>query len=85
MVGRTAPVRLRPADLLPFRTGDRDLHAAAEGTDVADDDLVAVLQSLGDLRHAELLVDGADLDGGGIQRLAVDALAERLSVLLSLT
>src|SRR6188474_1272978 len=81
---RGARARLRLAGLRPLRAGDRDLHAAAEGADVADDDLVTVLQPLGDLRDPQLLVDGAELHGGDVERLAVDAIDERLAVLLAL-
>src|SRR6476620_3990398 len=65
--------------------GDGDLHAAAEGADVADDDLVARLEPFGDLGDARLLVDGADLHGRDLERLAVDAIDERLAVVLALT
>src|SRR3954470_22985182 len=84
MVGRAAPACLRLLGLLPLRSGDRDLHAAAERADVADDDLVAVLETVGDLRDAELLVDGADLYGGDVDRLPVDAVDEGLAVFLAL-
>ena len=55
MSGCTAPARLLAANLLPLGAGDRDLHAAAERAHVADDDLVARLQAVGDLRNALLL------------------------------
>ena len=60
-----------------------DLHAAAERADVADDRRGRRPAALGDLRDAEPLVHGAELHGRDVDRLAVDAIDERLAVVLA--
>src|SRR6476469_1012779 len=56
---------------------DRDLHAAAQGPDVADDHQVARAQPAGDLRQRAAGVDDADGDRNRLELLVLDAIDER--------
>jgi hypothetical protein len=68
----------------PVFARDGHLHAAAEHADVSDDDAIARLEAIGDLRDAALLVHRAQLHRRDVERLPVDAIHEGLAVFLCL-
>src|SRR5256885_826147 len=76
----TSTLRLNVMRTFELPSCDDHLHSTAERTDVADDHAVALREAVDDLRLAGAIVDDADLNGRDVERLAGDAIHERLAV-----